>query len=85
MIILSIFLIGANFDNKKQEINEWAKKNNYRIEKSEWQMTPFNSPFYYVNDGEYVWKVNVVDSLNNPHVWWVRTSIFGNDYEEQKN
>ena len=35
-----------------------------------------------INKGEYIWKVNVLDSVGKPNIIWVRTNILGeNDYE----
>jgi hypothetical protein len=79
---VAIIINTNHFKNEKTEIDQWILSHNYELVNKDWQWTPFGSPYNYVNRGEYIWKVNVKDSLNKPRVIWVRTNILGNnDYE----
>lgn len=81
MIILAIIINTNHFNNEKKEINQWVVEHNYKLVSEEWQWTIFGTPYNYVHKGEYIWKVNVLDSIDKPHVVWVRTSSwYGNDY-----
>lgn len=84
--ICAALLINANhFDNQQKEIHEWVADHNYTLVDEDWQFTNIGSPFYYVHKGEYIWKLNVKDSINKSRVVWVRTSSwYGNDYEIEK-
>ncbi len=76
------WLINVNhFNNQQKEIHQWTTDHNYTIVDEDWQLTNIGSPFNYVHKSEYIWKLNVKDSLNKPQVIWVRTSSwYGNDY-----
>jgi hypothetical protein len=53
-----------------------------KIEHIESHMTTFDTPFYYVNKGNWIFEVDVITSDGNKEKWWIRTGIFGNDYEK---
>ena len=66
----------------KHQIHQWVSGRGYIVVDEDLQWTPIGTPFHYLNKGEYIWKLNVKDSLDNPRVVWVRTSSWnGNDYE----
>ena len=86
-IILAVIIIAVVvFSHQSQEdsVKEWAKEQNYQIEHIESHMTTFDTPFYYVNKGNWIFEVDVITSDGNKEKWWVRTGIFGNDYEKGK-
>lgn len=80
LFIVFIMIIGVRMDQTEQEINKWAVEHNHKVVQSEMQMTIFGSPFFYLNKGEYIYKIK----LDNGDIWWVRTGLFGNDYEKEK-
>lgn len=85
VLVIAFLLNSSHLNSEKKEINEWVVKHNYEHIKSEWQFTIFGSPYNYLHKGEYVFKVNVIDSLNNSKTLWVRTNAWGeNDYEFDK-
>ena len=82
MIIAAILINVAHYDSEVEDITEWSAKNHYKIITKDWQWTLIGTPFNYVHKGEYIWKLDVVDTLNQPHIIWVRTNSWsGNDYE----
>lgn len=69
----SIFLV-------EQEIREWAKSKGLQVKSIETHITNINTPFYYLNNGYYIFECD----MTNGEKWWVRTGIFGNEYEKDK-
>lgn len=57
-----------------------AKENGMEVKEIDLHITQIGTPFYYVNNGSHIYEVD----MTNGEKWWVRTSIFGNDYEKQK-
>jgi hypothetical protein len=84
-ICVALIINANHFDNQQKEIHKWVADHNYTIVDEDWQLTVMGSPYNYVHKGEYIWKLNVKDSINQPHVVWVRTSSWcGNDYKVEK-
>ena len=83
-IILLVAIVGVitnySIDSNKEDIKEWAIEKGLEIKNIEVHFTQFDTPFYYVNKGSYIYEVD----MTNGEKWWVRTSMFGNDYEKQK-
>ncbi len=44
-------------DMTDKEIDRWASEHNYKVVHTDMQMTIFGSPFYYLNKGEYIYKI----------------------------
>ena len=83
MICSAIWINKDHFDKQEKEIHQWVSGHGYIVVDEDWQWSPIGTPFDYLNKGEYIWKLNVKDSLDKPHVIWVRTSSWnGNDYYE---
>lgn len=81
IIAVVCFIVNASIEAGKTEVYEWAKENKMQVEKIETHMTTFNTPFYYLNKGSYIYEVD----MTNGEKWWVRTGVFSNDYEKDKN
>ena len=82
VILILVFLICITFiniENNENKIDKWATNNGYVIQSKEMHLTIIGTPFYYLNKGQYIYEVK----LTNGDTWWVRTDIFGNDYEKQ--
>ncbi len=77
--IIFIMVIGLRMDMIDKEIDRWASEHNYKVVHTDMQMTIFGSPFYYLNKGEYIYKIE----LDNGDIWWLRTGVFSNDYEKE--
>lgn len=83
IILLLIFVLivtGIRMEQTEKEVDKWAAENHYVIVSKEMNMTIFGSPFYYLNKGEYIYRV----VLDNGDIWWVRTGVLSNDYEKEK-
>jgi len=81
VIIAVIFLFTAmSVNGDEKEIRQWAKENGMEVKEIDMHITSIDSPFYYVNKGSFIYEVD----MTNGEKWWVRTGIFGNDYEKQK-
>jgi len=85
LIILLIILvcgviINWSIESNKKEIIDWATKNNMEVKSIDTHMTIIGTPFYYLNRGQYIYEVDMM----NGEKWWVRSGIFGNDYEKDK-
>ena len=61
-------------------IRKHFAEQNQEVKTCEYQFTIIGSPFFYVNKGQYIFKVE----LTNGEVWWIRTGVFSNDYEKDK-
>lgn len=79
LLVLFIMITGIRMDQTKSEIDEWASEYNYKVVHTEMQTTIFGSPFYYLNKGEYIYKIE----LDNGDIWWLRAGVFSNDYEKE--
>ena len=88
LIIIGIFvllvfvssLINFSIESYKEDIKEWANENNMMVRNIEPHFTTIDTPFYILNKGSYIFEVD----MTNGEKWWVRTGLFGNDYEKQK-
>lgn len=79
MIIIFIVIGGilhVTHESEKKDIEKWASKKELVVSKIETHITVIGTPFYYCNDGSTIYEVD----MTNKEKWWVRTSIFGNDY-----
>ena len=89
-IILTIFfgiaVLGILFLCEKanrESIISWAASKNYTIENVEENFTTIGSPYFFLNDGEKIYRVSIRTSAGNQETWWLRTGIFGWDYEKE--
>ena len=81
MICIAIWVNKNHFDKQEKEIHQWVSERGYIVVDEDLQWTPIGTPFHYLNKGEYIWKLNVKDSLDKPYVVWVRTTLlYGKDY-----
>lgn len=80
VIIIAAVITNYSIESNKEEIKEWAVKNGLDVKNIEVHFTTIDTPFFYINKGSYIYEVE----MTNGEKWWVRTSIFGNDYEKQK-
>lgn len=81
ILVIAIVIVLAGMKSGEDEVRSWADKNGHAIKSIETHMTIFGSPFFYLNDGSYIYEVDMV----NGDKWWVRTSLFGNDYIKDEN
>ena len=83
-VIVILFVIGIiNYyaiNSHEDDIRKHFTEQNQEVKTCEYQFTIIGSPFFYVNKGQYIFKVELTDG----EVWWVRTSVFSNDYEKDK-
>ena len=80
LVIIVAFITNMSIESYKEDIKEWAKENGTEVKSIEPHFTTIDSPFYYLGKGCYIFEVD----MTNGEKWWVRTGIFGNDYEKQK-
>ena len=81
MICVANWINKNHFDKQQKEIHQWVSGRGYIVVDEDLQWTPIGTPFHYLNKGEYIWKLNVKDSLDKPYVVWVRTTLlYGKDY-----
>ena len=71
-----MFVIQSSYESS---IKDWAKKRGQTVEVLETNITPIGSPFYHVNNGQYIYKVKLAPS---GEIWWVRTGLWF-DYEKE--
>lgn len=80
-LLVVMFVVSTSVINSKtNDIKEHFAKENKEVRTIEHQFTTFGSPFFYVNKGQYIFKVE----LTNDELWWVRTGVFSDDYEKEK-
>ncbi len=82
VIIIAIVCIVIYFliEQENDYINDWANKKGLSVVKTEVHVTPIGSPFYYCDQGQFIYEVHLSDGS----LWWYRTSIFGGDWEQEK-
>ena len=82
--IVILFVLGMinhyNINSHEDDIRKHFTEQNQEVKTCEHQLTIIDSPFFYVNKGQYIFKVELTDK----EVWWVRTGVFSNDYEKDK-
>lgn len=82
IVILSVllFINSSVINSNMNDIKEHFTKENKEVKNIDYQYTIIGSPFFYVNKGQHIFKVE----LTNNEVWWVRTGVFTDDYEKDK-
>ena len=82
IVLVSIvaFITNSSIESYKEDIKEWANEKNMTIVNIEPHFTTIDSPFYYLGKGCFIFEVD----MTNGDKWWIRTGLFGNDYEKQK-
>jgi hypothetical protein len=84
-IILLIVCIGIYIlvhNAHKNEIKDWAKENNYTIEKIDNSLFDYG-PFNYCGKGQEIFSVNVVTAEGKHKTFYFRTgNLFPADIEE---
>ena len=82
--IVLLFVLGMinhyAINSHESDIRKHFTEKNQEVKTCEYQFTTIGSPFYYVNKGQHIFKVELTDG----EVWWVRTGMFSNDYEKDK-
>jgi hypothetical protein len=78
-VILFGYILQYDIKIKAEKIIERFDNINLKVKKINQQFTIINSPFYYVNKGQYIYKVE----LENGEIWWVRTGFVTDDYIKQ--
>ena len=80
LVIVVAVVTNYSIESYKEDIKEWANEKNMEVKSIEPHFTTIDSPFYYLGKGCYIFEVD----MSNGEKWWVRTGVFGNDYEKQK-
>jgi hypothetical protein len=80
VIGLIVFITNSSIESHESEIKEWANEKNMIISHIETHFAAINTPFYYLGKGCFIFEVD----MTNGEKWWIRTGLFGNDYEKQK-
>lgn len=78
LVVVVAFVTNMSIESYKEDIKEWAIENNMEVRSIEPHFTTIDSPFYYLGKGCYIFEVD----MTNGEKWWVRTGVFGNDYEK---
>lgn len=79
-VILAFIYLDATTKANESEIRNWAKEKSLEVKTIDMHITVFGTPFCYLNKGCFIYEVD----MTNGEKWWVRTNIFGNDYEKEK-
>lgn len=79
LIALAVSIVLVIQSSYESSIKDWAKEKSQTVEVLETNVTPIGSPFYYLNNGQYIYKVKLSPS---GEVWWVRTGLWF-DYEQE--
>jgi len=82
IVILFLIVMFNNYaiNSHENDIRKHFTEQNQEVKTCEYQITTIESPFYYCNKGQFIFKVELV----NGETWWVRTGVFSNDYEKDK-
>lgn len=83
LVVLSfvVLIITESIDAGKSEVRHWAKEHNLEVESIQTHITQFNTPFFYLHKGCYIYEVK----MTNGEKWWCRTGVFSNDWEKDKS
>lgn len=80
MIIVLALISILKQNSAIDEAKEWATENGYVIKKSDTHITSINTPFYYLNKGQLIVEMDVIDRVGGYHKIWMRTGTFSNDF-----
>jgi len=84
ILILAVVIFGWKHEMSIDKINDWAETKDLTIVDYDLNTTIIGSPFYYLNDGEHIYRLNTKTADGKTEIWWVRTNLFGYDYEKEK-
>lgn len=85
LLILVGFILTAKIESGKDSIEKWAQKNQYEVVDIETHMTVFGTPYNWLNKGEHIFEVIIKTKEGKSEKWWIRTGVFSDDYEKEKN
>jgi len=81
--ILILILVGflGYVSNKSYEdaCKSFAETKGCTIVSSDTHLTSIGTPFYYVDEGTMIYEIK----LSNGETWFMRPSLFGNDWEQK--
>lgn len=80
MIVVLVTIAILKNNSAIDEAKEWATENGYVIRESDTHMTQIGTPFYYLNKGELIVEMDVIDRAGGYHKVWMRTGTFSNDF-----
>ena len=83
MIIVMIGFSILKQDSALSEAKEWATDNGYIIKQYDTHYTSVDTPFFYVNKGQIVIEMDLMDRAGGYHKIWMRTGTFSNDFIEE--
>ena len=85
-IIMIIAIIGISIlkqDTALSEAKEWATNNGYVIKQYDTHYSSIGTPFFYVNKGQIVIEMDIIDRAGGYHKVWMRTGTFNNDFIQE--
>ena len=85
LLILVGFILTAKIESGKDSIEKWAQKNQYEVVDIETHMTTIGTPYNWLNKGEHIFEVIIKTKEGKSEKWWIRTGVFSDDYEKEKN
>lgn len=85
LLILVGFILTAKIESGKDSIKKWSQKNQYEVVDIETHMTVFGTPYNWLNKGEHIFEVIIKTKEGKSEKWWIRTGVFSDDYEKEKN
>ena len=83
MIVVLIVVSILKENNALDEAKEWATENGYVIRESDTHRTNIGTPFYYLNKGQLIVELDVIDRAGGYHKVWMRTGTFSNDFIQE--
>ncbi len=83
MIIVLVAISILKNDSAIYEAKEWATENGYVIKEIDTHMTSIGTPFFYINKGQLIVEMYVVDRVGVYHKVWMRTGTFSNDFIQE--
>lgn len=85
-ILIIVVLVAISIlknDSAIYEAKEWATENGYVIKEIDTHITPIGTPFFYLNKGQLIVEMYVVDRIGVYHKFWMRTGAFSNDFIQE--
>lgn len=83
MIVVLVTIAILKNNRAIDEAKEWATENGYVIRQSNTHMTSIGTPFYYLNKGQLIVEMDLIDRAGGYHKVWMRTGTFSNDFIQE--
>lgn len=78
ILVVGVLVFGCMDEMQKDACTQFATEKGCTIVRYDTHMTIIGTPFYYINENTIISEFE----LDNGEIWFMRPSIFGNDWQQ---